>query len=330
MSKPTYHEVNPLVRIRESSLLSKDTFERLVAADDLEQVSQILSNTVYQDYLGENFAYHFEQNLNHDIENTISELIDLAPEKEVIWIYTMRYTFHNLKVLTKAQVLGQDYDYLCIYDGFYDIDTLKSAIKTGVSQLPEDLMASILEVREYLEESKVIQGIDVIYDRAFLRMQRKIGEQLGYPELLDEIIGFIDLTNIITAGRGIVQNRSQAFMTGVLSSCGSIDKEELLRFCKEDEATFVDYLLNSTYGELLQEALRDNKLNFHFLEKIKDNFLTDHYVRATSVAFGPLPLLAYLNAKEVETKILRTIIVGKRSGFTNQEIKERMRLTYDL
>ena len=52
MSKPTYHEVNPLVRIRESSLLSKDTFERLVAADDLEQVSQILSNTVYQDYLG--------------------------------------------------------------------------------------------------------------------------------------------------------------------------------------------------------------------------------------------------------------------------------------
>lgn len=222
MSKPTYHEVNPLVRIRESSLLSKDTFERLVAADDLEQVSQILSNTVYQDYLGENFAYHFEQNLNHDIENTISELIDLAPEKEVIWIYTMRYTFHNLKVLTKAQVLDQDYDYLCIYDGFYDIDTLKSAIKTGVSQLPEDLMASILEVREYLEESKVIQGIDVIYDRAFLRMQRKIGEQLGYPELLDEIIGFIDLTNIITAGRGIVQNRSQAFMTGVLSSLSLI------------------------------------------------------------------------------------------------------------
>ena len=111
--------------------------------------------------------------MNHDIENTISELIDLAPEKEVIWIYTMRYTFHNLKVLTKAQVLDQDYDYLCIYDGFYDIDTLKSAIKTGVSQLPEDLMASILEVREYLEESKVIQGIDVIYDRAFLRMQRK-------------------------------------------------------------------------------------------------------------------------------------------------------------
>ncbi|HJF20092.1 MAG TPA: V-type ATPase subunit [Enterococcus columbae] len=330
MKKPTYHEVNPLVRIRELSLLSSETFQRLIQASDLDQVAQILQNTVYQNYLEEDFAYHFEQNLNHELEETIRDLIDLAPEKEVIWIYTMRYTFHNLKVLTKAEVLGRDYDYLCINDGFFEIDTLKSAIRTGISQLPETLMASINEAREYLNESTVIQGIDVIYDRAFLRMQREIGERLGYPELLDEIIGFIDLTNIVTAGRGIIQKRSQAFMTGVLSSAGSLDKHELLRFCKEDEATYVQYLLSSPYGELLQPALVNQTINFHLLEKIKDNYLTEHFVRANSLAFGPIPLLAYLNAKEVEIKNLRTIIVGKRSGFTIEEIQERMRLTYDL
>ncbi len=45
------------------------------------------------------------------------------------------------------------------------------------------LMDYIREVHEYCEESTILQGIDVIYDRCFLTEQRRLGEQLGYPEL---------------------------------------------------------------------------------------------------------------------------------------------------
>lgn len=45
----------------------------------------------------------------------------------------MRYTFHNLKVLTKAEMTNQNLDHLYIDDGFYSLETLKDAIHTQVS-----------------------------------------------------------------------------------------------------------------------------------------------------------------------------------------------------
>ena len=37
------------------------------------------------------------------------------------------------------------------------------------------------------------------------------------------------------------------------------------------------------------------------------------------------PITSLLNAKEVEWKNLRLILVGKHSGFSNEKIRERMR-----
>ncbi|MFZ4356385.1 V-type ATPase subunit, partial [Enterococcus gallinarum] len=71
-------------------------------------------------------------------------LKESAPEPEIVWIYTMRYTFHNLKVLTKAEMTNQNLDHLYIDDGFYSLETLKDAIHTQVSnELPESIMDSI-------------------------------------------------------------------------------------------------------------------------------------------------------------------------------------------
>ncbi|WP_142295084.1 V-type ATPase subunit, partial [Staphylococcus aureus] len=96
-------------------------------------------------------------------------------------------------------------DHLYIDDGFYSLETLKDAIHTQVSnELPESIMDSIREVRDYFEESTILQGIDVIYDRQFLTEQRRLADKLGYQELLTEVIAFIDLTNITTMARGIL------------------------------------------------------------------------------------------------------------------------------
>lgn len=72
----------------------------------------------------------------------------------------MRYTFHNLKVLTKAEMTNQNLDHLYIDDGFYSLETLKDAIHTQVSnELPESIMDSIREVRDYFEESTILQEL---------------------------------------------------------------------------------------------------------------------------------------------------------------------------
>ena len=57
-------------------------------------------------------------------------LYEMAPEPAVVTLYTMRFTFHNLKILTKAERTGKDFDYLYLEDGRYSLNTVKSAIHT--------------------------------------------------------------------------------------------------------------------------------------------------------------------------------------------------------
>jgi V/A-type H+-transporting ATPase subunit C len=327
--KTSYHELNPLIRGRELELLSTEDFERMIQAESAAAVGEILKTTIYSPYIYDGFEQDFEKNLQKNQAELFSWLKEAAPEPEIVWIYTMRYTFHNLKVLTKAELTGKNLDHLFIYDGFYSLETVKEAIHTQTSaELPQSVMDSIEEAREYAEESTILQGIDVIYDRHFLKEQRRLGEKLGYPELLDEIIAFIDLTNLTTTARGILQNRTRGFMTAVLSSSGSISKETLLAFVEGDLESFTSFLLTTDYGELLAPAIKEGRIDLVSAERIKDDHLSSLYQAAQTQAFGPLPLLAFLNAKEIESKNLRLLVVGKRSFFEEEKIRERMRQIY--
>lgn len=327
----SYHTVNPIIRIKENELLSKETFDQLIQAPSVDKVGEILKQTVYGKYITADFEHHFEQSLNQELVDTYEELIQIVPNPRLIWLYTMRYTTHNLKFLTKADKMQENYDYLFIPDGFYSIDELKAAIETGESStLPPTIVRSIQEVREYFEESRILQGIDVIYDRFFLSEQRKIAESLKDAYILENIIASIDLKNLITVARCLMQKRSKGFMSTVISEDGSIEKETLLAFSNKSLSDFIQFISESEYAELLEPALSKDKIDFLRLDVIIDNHLTNTLQSAQTQAFGPLPLLAYLNAKDIEAMNLRLIIVGKRSGFTTDAIKERMRSLYDI
>lgn len=331
MAKQMYHQLNPLIRLKENELLAPEVFQQLIAAEDFKKIEGILMPTVYHQYLDANFQKDFEKSLNQELLTTFEELAAAAPDRNLVWVYTMRYTLHNLKVFTKAYYVKENYDHLYLPDGMFTMDELKHAVETGISSvLPESILYSIGRVKEYMEESHILQGIDVIYDRHYLKEQRRLGETLGYPELLEEIIAFIDLTNLTTALRCVAQGRSQGFMSTVLSSSGSIEKSQWMSFAEQSLSDLTTFILESAYGNLLLPVFDGEKIDFAGLDVIKDNYLTGMYEQARTTAFGPLPLLAFLNAKDIEIKNLRLILVGKRAGFTKEQLQERMRMTYDV
>lgn len=324
-----YHELNPLIRGRELELLTNEEFERLIQAPSIDAFGEQLKMTIYQPFVYEGFEYDLEQNLAKAQSELFAWLKERVPEPEILWIYTMRFTFHNLKVLTKAELTGKNLDHLFIDDGFYSLETVKEAVRTKESvELPETLMDSIREVFEYFEGATILQGIDVIYDRHFLTEQRRLGEKLGYKELLTEIIALIDLTNITTMARGLIQKRSKGFMTTVLSSAGGIEKEVFLSFVDKELEEYIHFLLTTDYAELIRPAVNESTINLIALERLKDNYLSSLYQEAQTHAFGPLPLLSFLNAKEIEGKNLRLLAVGKRSQFSSEQIRERVRTVY--
>ncbi|MDU5333685.1 V-type ATPase subunit [Enterococcus sp.] len=329
MKQSTYHELNPLVRLKELELLTPELITRMLKAEDSAEVEALFRGTIYGDYLSDSFSESFEEALGRAQEDLLSELVKIVPDPKVIWIYTMRYTFHNLKALIKAELLDQNFDDLYISDGFYSLDQIKTAIRTGqASGLPDVLLESIQEVREHFEESNSLQGIDIILDRKYLYCQRKVADKIDEPELSKEVISFIDFTNILMIARGIKQKRSRNFMSTALSSHGSILKKELLDCVEGDLEQFTNYLRSTSYGEVIEPIIKENTIDLSQLERLCDDYLTGFYETAQTQAFGPLPVLALLNAKSIEAKNLRLIITGKRVGLTEEQIRERMRETY--
>jgi len=329
MKQSTYHELNPLVRLKELELLTPELMARMIKAEDLTEVEALFRGTIYGEYLSDDFYESFEEALGTAQDNLLEELVKIIPDPNVIWIYTMRFTFHNLKALIKADLLNQNFDELYIYDGFYSLEQIKTAIRTGqASGLPDILLDSIQEVREHFEESNSLQGIDIILDRKFLYCQRKIADMINEPELTKEVISFIDFTNILMVARGIKQKRNRNFMSTALSSHGSISKEELLDCIEGDLEKLISYLKATEYGEIIEPIIEDNTIDLSQLERLCDDYLTSFYETAQTQAFGPLPVLALLNAKSIEIKNLRLIITGKRIGLTDDQIRERMRETY--
>lgn len=328
MKETAYNQINPLIRIKETELLSPAQYEQLLNAESINGLRDILKNTVYGEYLREDFEDNFEYIYSKEQGKLFEWFYQMAPEPEIISIYTSRFTFHNLKVLTKAEVTGQNLDHLFVEDGHYSLATLKSAIHTRMSsELPEVYMTAVREVLDYLEESSVLQAIDIIYDRSFLTYQRQLAEQLVYEDVVNEITSFIDLTNISTAARGIVQGQTETFLSTVLSSSGNIPKAEYLPYAGQNLEAFTTFAISTKYGEILTPLIdsETHTLDLVAFEKIKDDYLTKIFDKANVVAFGPLPLLSYLNAKEVEWKNLRLLVVGKKNHFPVEQLKERMR-----
>ena len=47
MRKPTYHQINPLIRLKETELLSEQQFQQLLEAETVEDVKNMLKSTLF-------------------------------------------------------------------------------------------------------------------------------------------------------------------------------------------------------------------------------------------------------------------------------------------
>lgn len=324
-----YNQINPIVRIEESKLLQPDQLSKMIASMNFSESKECLRNTVYDDYIDEeDFMLNFDYYLRMEQSRLFKKMYSLAPEKKVIDIYTMRYTYHNLKLLTKAHYTNQQLDRYFVEDGQYSIASLKSAIKNGTSTSVKGiLMQSILDVTDYISNYDNVRGVDVIYDRYYLKNQRQAAEALNYPELTQEVIAFIDLTNISMVIRGLTQRQTTSFLLTVLSSYGSFDTRELANYATKSLDDFLSFLQESQYKELISPIVNreTRKIDLIFLSRERDNFLTRLYSVASVTAFGPLPLLSLLNAKDIEIKNIQLILAGKKNHFEDTSITERIR-----
>ena len=331
MDQLAYLGVNTTIRLLEQQLLNKDEFETLVKAPTIRVVLEGLQKTVYQaDVTNLLETKQFEQLLMTSLVADYQTIIKEVPDKEIIQLFTSSYVYHNTKVLLKQQFSGKELHHLCIPIGI-SINTLERLVQLGdVDGVSPSLLEAVHGAISEYEEFHRLEAADVFMDTYYFKELRMLEKQLNNDTVTHMVNTMIDLYNVETLIRARKQKKSRAFLQTVLSSSGTVDKHQLIDSTEQENWEGLLELFDQvSYKDELATILLAETVETAKVERLKDQVIYQLLQDATFEAFGPLPVLAYLHAKEMEVKNLRLLLIGKDNGFSEEQLRERMRPIYE-
>ncbi|BAM47459.1 MAG: V-type ATPase subunit [Amphibacillus sp.] len=332
MHDTEYKGINTQIRVAETRLFTRDDFEKMLRAEGLRGALDVLKGTDY--YFDEQEVLHtknFDQFLMTRLQTVYNELFQTTPNSEVIQIYTLRYSYHNLKVLLKQKVKEIDLEHLLIPIGKESISSLRNLVKTEQSEVLDPIMIEAVQLAlDDYQTFERIEAIDVFMDTYYYKHIRAIADELDNPTISKVVDVMIDLDNLSTVIRSLNQNKSRSFMHTVLSSSGSIPKQTLIDAADQGKAALSELYLSQPYAKYLNEVFSDSRSDFNpmMIDLIIEEIINELMDEGKYQAFGPMPVVAYIFAVEREITNIRLILVGKDNQINEDIIRERMRPIY--
>lgn len=332
MRDTDYKGINTLIRTYELRLLKQEDFERLIKADSLKAALDFLKSTDYE--LNTEEVLHdknFNEFLMTHLSEIYNELYAVAPQPELVDLFSLRYSYHNLKVMLKERFLEQDHSDLLISIGRLSLESLRNLVETQESSVAHPIMVeAVKSVVEEFEESHRIEAVTVYMDTYYLRHLRAISNDLNNDTITKITDLIIDMYNLSTVVRSRKQDKPRSHLYALLSSAGSISKQEMIDESINGPVAVIRKLYGGqTYSTELEKVITDNNtVQTLLLDKLQDDLIYEVVSSGLYEAFGPMPLLGYLYAKETEVTNLRLLLVGKDNAISADILRERVRQVY--
>ncbi|SEN46815.1 V/A-type H+-transporting ATPase subunit C [Amphibacillus marinus] len=333
MKDTQYKGVNTLLRVYETKLLTREDYEKMLRAESLQEALEVLKST----------DYHFDDQeilLNKDFDSFLlyrlrmiyEELYEVTPNSEVVQIFSLRYSYHNAKVLLKQRFTDLSLEHLLIPIGKYPVTTIKNLVNTQQSaELNPIMIEAVNEAIADFETYGRVEAADVFMDTYYYKHMRAITDRLKNETITRVADVLIDLDNLSTVVRSINQNKSRSFLHTVLSSSGSIPKQAIINLADQGAVSILNELyLEKPYADKLQAVLSDSKdtINPMLLDKVIDEIVHELMEEGKYQPFGPMPVMAFMFAIEKEITNIRLILVGKDNQINEDTLRERMRPIY--
>ena len=329
MDRMDYGQSVVTIRVLEKRLLTKNRIERMIESETCEEVLKLLSETEYsQDMTDIQNSRDYEKILKRETERVFSLVRNMSKNKEVVDILSLKYDYHNLKVLIKSKVFEKDNTNLLMNAGTIDITKFKTKSEIQSLDLPEEILEAIVEIKK--EENLTPQKIDIIVEKYYFKNLVNLSKKIDVKVITDYVKGLIDFQNIITLFRVQKQNRDAKFLDSVIFEGGTIPKDKIVASLNDSSETILNKFKKEKLGPYLVkgvEVFNETKRLSEF-EKISDNYLMELNKESKYIVFGPEPLFTYLVAKEREINAIRLIMVSKINNISSEKIRERLRDTY--
>ena len=323
--------VSGRIKYLETKLVGRNDIERILDAPGPEEALKLLCDTEYGTDLNEmENMYEFEKALDNSMLRAITTLKESFSNHELIRFFTLKYDFHNLKVVAKSAILGTENGNFSHLGEIPPEEIKKYAQEDSSANIPDSIKAAYDRAIEAYESTSDPQQVDFVLDRALFDNLNEIVKQSRDPFLRDYLTALSDLTNIKIMMRLKKVDADVRILDNALVSGGSLPKEFFKEKFSESSQSIIDALGNTPYKQIAEEGISqwESSGSPSVFEKLIDNFMISLARRGLYKSFGSETVIGYLAARENEIKLLRIIMVGKINGISSDMIRERLRDVY--
>lgn len=323
-----YLFISTCLRARERNLLTAARMERMIDAATPADAVKVLQEIGY----GE-FSPDSDRELNaalaRERERMFADLYRFVPDRSVVDVFKVKYDYHNIKTLLKAQAMDTDGRRLLIDAGRVPAEEMARALAEGrFDVLPPVLAGAAKAAYETLAATGDPQLADFALDEAYYKEMLSLAEESGSELLVDYVRANIDSANLRTVVRTLRMKGSDKMLRKVVFfEGGRVPAVNILAGALGGD---VEGLFRSSAmrraAQLGAEAARGGSLTA--FEKACDDAVTAVAAGAKSVPFGVEAVIGYLIAKEIEFTAVRIIMSGCMAGISGDTIRERLREAY--
>ena len=329
MDRSKFIQSSTRLRVMEKELLKSENFIRASETETLEDALRSLSDTVYNKYINKiSSPTEYEYILKEELTRFYDELFDISPSKIPIRLITLKYFYHNLKVIIKEDIGKKDLKDLYMNIGDFDLKEYRDALVKGSKK--NKYFELIQRVEEIYEEKKDPQLIDIYLDNAYFTELLELAEESQVDLFIEYAKNLIDFTNIRTLLRAKKQEKDVEFLRQIIIEGGNVRKETYLDLLNRELSSDTDVFKKLEIYKYIKEALDSFKErgNLSDFEREMDNYFIDLIKDVKYITYGPEVIFANVLAKEMEIKNLRIILVSKLNGLKSEFIREKLRDTY--
>jgi V/A-type H+-transporting ATPase subunit C len=316
------------IKALERSLLSRERMDRMLEAQSNEDAAKVLTECGYPEVTEVNVDV-INQILAEQRDKTYHDLYAFAPDPRLVDVFKVKYDYHNVKVLLKAEVTGQDADRLLVDTGRVSAAALQEGIRASdLRGMPSILQSATLEAREVLGTTGDPQLADFVLDRAYFQDMAQLAQDTGSEFLQGYVRIQIDAANLKSVVRTLRMGKGAEFLKNVLFDKGNLDVNRILNAVSSGGS--LDELYTTS---VLREAAEAgtaavNGGGLTRFEKLVDDAVNAYVGGAKYTAFGEAPVIGYLAAKDTEFTSIRIIMTGRLAGLPADTIRERLRESY--
>lgn len=307
-------------------LLNKTDIERLLVSEPGEALQQALKET----YLAPYVAQVSSGSVADAIEKTLIDakrlVHKISPNGDMFRVLWVQYDIHNLRVFAKAAAKGVDFEGCKQFTsarGIYEPEALyDAAFKSNLNGLQVGWQEAYDEAVRFAEAGE-IDKIDGIFDVAYFETSKRVAKK-GNDAFISRYLEIaIDLYNLRYSLRTLQYPQivtEKRFISGGSFSSEAIEtKEDVLQrlFTFGSESFWrdaVDY-----YLETGNTTRIDARADEYMLTIAKEGSF-DMFSSASLVLY-------YLQCRQAAANV-RTIVVGKNSGMSEEDIRANLRMAY--